>query len=176
MAAVVYDAAYDALLQRRLDRHTHRSARVGEVQALGKASKQAPALWRRIVDAIGASGVDGLTPDEFVATCALPGETLLINTVRRRFTDLWKGGQIRHHIEGLHRANAAGNLCEAWQLGADPHGSASARKPRPSPLSLEQIRLLEAPFSLEIFAPRGFDSIVDFVRAIEAAHGIGSPR
>lgn len=150
--------------------HVHGRGSEGERHAAARASRGASEIWRQILEAIGKAGPNGLTPDEFAEATGM-----LINTVRRRFTDLWKAGHIRHHIEGLHRPNAAGNPCRAWMLGADPNREAS-RRSRPAPLSLEQIRALEAPLALQMFAPRGFDSVVDLVRAVERAHRIGVPR
>ena len=43
----------------------------------------------------------------------------LINTIRRRFTDLWKEGKIRHHPTLLSRKNLAGNDCVSWVIGTD---------------------------------------------------------
>ena len=62
-----------------------------------------------------AGQLAGLTPDEFAE---MHGK--LINTVRRRFTDLWKEGKIRHHPKSLTRKNKAGNSCVTWVIGHDP--------------------------------------------------------
>ncbi len=94
--------------------HTHRKGSSTEIQAAGKAAKSAPSIKKRILHRLSEEGPRGLTPDEFCE------ESIgLINTVRRRFTDLWKEGKIRHHPT-LIRKNNAGNECTVWVLGTDP--------------------------------------------------------
>jgi len=65
----------------------------------------------------------GLTPDEFVLK-----HGGLINTIRRRFTDLWKEGKIKHHPTLLTRKNLAGNDCITWVLGKDLNLSTRSTK------------------------------------------------
>jgi hypothetical protein len=102
--------------------HTHAQGSMTEVLACERASRGSGSIMARILSDIRMAGPDGLTPDEVAAAGAL-----LINTTRRRFTDLWKSGQIRHHPLGLTRPNGSGNPCRAWVIGADP--SVSERQP-----------------------------------------------
>lgn len=96
--------------------HTHSNAWASEVEAFEKAVKSANSIKLQILEELDRAGsLRGLTPDEFVE---MHGG--LINTVRRRFTDLWKEGKIRHHPKSLTRKNKAGNSCVTWVLGYDP--------------------------------------------------------
>ena len=98
--------------------HQHRDAHRGEAAACDKAMRGASNMKARILACIVGAGEHGLTPDEYsVNTDAL------INTVRRRITDLWKDGLVRHHPEGLHRINDAENECIVWVAGRDPNGT-----------------------------------------------------
>jgi len=99
----------------RVRTHTHSLGHMTEVLAFEKADKNSRSIKRKILEELEQAGEIGLTPDEFVE---MHGG--LINTIRRRFTDLWKAGQIRHHPEGKTRKNAAGNACVTWVLGLDP--------------------------------------------------------
>ena len=99
-----------------LHTHTHSNGWGTEVEAFEKASKSANSIKLQILYELGKAGaLEGLTPDEFVE---MHGG--LINTVRRRFTDLWKEGKILHHPHSLTRKNSAGNACVAWVIGCDP--------------------------------------------------------
>lgn len=89
----------------------HADPRPTETAALEKVAPHLKKMKRHIYDAVAASGADGLTPDE------LP--CFLINTCRRRFTDLWKEGLIRP--TALTRKNARGNPCTVWVIGSDPN-------------------------------------------------------
>lgn len=100
------------------ERHQHHNPHAGEEAAAEKAAKQSVALKPRIYQAILDAGHYGLTPDEF---CKDTGK--LINTVRRRITDLWKEGKVRHHPDELHRTNDDGNDCIVWVAGTDPAGT-----------------------------------------------------
>jgi hypothetical protein len=87
-----------------------------EFEAFEKASNSANGIKLQIIYEMNIAGaLKGITPDEFVE---MNGG--LINTVRRRFTDLWKEGKILHHPDSLTRKNNAGNSCVAWVLGCDP--------------------------------------------------------
>ena len=97
-----------------LNTHTHRNGLQTEVDAFVKASKRMDSTKLKIIFEIGCAGANGLTPDEFVE---IHGG--LINTVRRRFTDLWKEGKIKHHPILLERKNRAGNNCVTWVIGKD---------------------------------------------------------
>jgi len=96
--------------------HTHSNGWASEIEAFSKALKSANSIKLQILGELERAGqLAGLTPDEFVE---MHGG--LINTVRRRFTDLWKEGKIRHHPQSLTRKNSAGNSCVAWIIGNDP--------------------------------------------------------
>ena len=97
-----------------LNTHTHRNGLQTEVDAFVKASKRMDSTKLKIIFEIGCAGANGLTPDEFVEN-----HGGLINTVRRRFTDLWKEGKIKHHPILLERKNRAGNNCVTWVIGKD---------------------------------------------------------
>ena len=103
--------------------HTHKSGLSTEVSAFNKASKRSESTKKKILADLEAAGADGLTPDEFVENYGG-----LINTVRRRFTDLWKEGKIQHHPTLLARKNPAGNECVAWVIGRDMNLSPSKAK------------------------------------------------
>ena len=136
--------------------HTHSSGWGTEIEAYGKAAKSASSVKLQILAELERCGqLTGLTPDEFVE---MHGG--LINTVRRRFTDLWKEGKIRHHPQSLTRKNSAGNQCVAWVLGNDPQAYQTRVKRQWVGLTLEEI--------LDIYrGPDGSD-YVEYACAIEA--------
>ena len=106
--------------------HTHTDAWTTEIEAFAKALKSANSTKLKILEEIHRAGnVQGLTPDEFVE---MHGG--LINTIRRRFTDLWKEGMICHHLEAVTRKNSAGNKCVSWILGNDPTSTFQKRAKR----------------------------------------------
>lgn len=88
--------------------HVHADPRPTETAALEKIAPHLKKMKRDIMLAAHAAGDLGITPDE------QPG---LINTVRRRFTDLWKEGLIKP--TGRTRNNANGNPCTVWVIGSD---------------------------------------------------------
>ena len=94
--------------------HVHSNGLPTEVEAFKKASLRLNSIKSRILVEIKEAGENGLTPDEFVFK-----HGGLINTIRRRFTDLWKDGEIKHHPTLLSRKNTAGNDCVAWVIGRD---------------------------------------------------------
>lgn len=94
--------------------HVHGNGLPTEVAAFNKASKRSASIKFQILVELRKAGEGGLTPDEFVL---MHGG--LINTIRRRFTDLWKDGKIRHHPTLLSRKNLAGNDCVSWVIGTD---------------------------------------------------------
>ena len=96
-----------------IETHVHREGHATERMAASKADLSAQPIKRHIL-ALLAEEPGGITPDEY---CLEFGG--LINTVRRRFTDLWKEGKIRHHPGGLTRVNVSGNECVVWVLGED---------------------------------------------------------
>jgi hypothetical protein len=106
--------------------HTHTNGWTTEIEAFTKALKSANSIKLKILEEIHRAGnVRGLTPDEFVE---MHGG--LINTIRRRFTDLWKEGMICHHPEAVTRENSAGNKCVSWVLGNDPTSTFQKRTKR----------------------------------------------
>ena len=94
--------------------HVHGNGLPTEVAAFNKASIRSASIKFQILVDLRNAGESGLTPDEFVL---MHGG--LINTIRRRFTDLWKEGKIRHHPTLLSRKNLAGNDCVSWVIGTD---------------------------------------------------------
>jgi hypothetical protein len=131
-----------------LKTHTHSRGLMTEVLAFGRANKVSKSIKAKILQELEQAGEMGLTPDEFVE---MHGG--LINTIRRRFTDLWKAGQIRHHPRGLTRKNPSGNACVTWVLGVDP---SVLQKPPQRPYSPPP----EAVMSEYI---RGFDAGCNFL-------------
>ncbi len=93
--------------------HTHRDGLHTEFAAAEKASMGAESIKKKILRLL-TQFPTGFTPDEFVDQ-----DGGLINTVRRRFTDLWKEGKIKHHPYGITRTNDAHNECVVWVLGRD---------------------------------------------------------
>lgn len=94
--------------------HVHGGGLVTESFAYAKASRGIKAMRDRILQDIVDAGDVGMTPDEW---CDRNGA--LINTVRRRFTDLWKEGLIKHHPDAATSLNADGNHCVRWVVGTD---------------------------------------------------------
>jgi hypothetical protein len=91
---------------------THAVPRRSESEALAVVAPHLTAMKREIMIVVTAAGDYGLTPDEHsLATGAI------INTVRRRMTDLWKEGQIRP--TDRMRKNARGNNETVWVVGRD---------------------------------------------------------
>tara|TARA_R110000803_G_scaffold33627_13_gene73579 strand:+ start:1567 stop:2007 length:441 start_codon:yes stop_codon:yes gene_type:complete len=111
--------------------HTHTEPHATETLAAVKAERSALPIKKHILHRLKEQP-EGLTPDEFCDE--ING---LINTVRRRFTDLWKEGVIRHHPENRTRINDSKNECVVWVIGEDPR-----RKPsRHQQMQNEIIRL-----------------------------------
>jgi|GEM_PF-4112900 len=94
--------------------HSHSKGLSTERLAAGKSEAGALPIKERILARLEELP-EGMTPDEFCEET-----NALINTIRRRFTDLWKEGKIRHHSETLTRLNGSGNECVVWVLGDDP--------------------------------------------------------
>ena len=94
--------------------HTHNSGLPTERAAAEKAGIKAGSIKDQILQDLDFLEDYGMTPDEFCEQTKG-----LINTIRRRFTDLWKEGRIRHHPETKTRLNSAGNDCVVWVLGRD---------------------------------------------------------
>lgn len=112
----------------------HAYPRRAEAEALAAVTPSLKRMKAAILLAVGAAGEHGLIPDEF------PG---LINTVRRRFTDLWILGLIKP--TDRMRPNKRGRNETVWVLGKDEHRLLRQReKPR------EKIKRLEA----ELYAVR----------------------
>ena len=136
--------------------HTHSNGLETESNAFEKASKSADSIKLQILSEIGRAGaLKGLTPDEFAET-----NNGLINTVRRRFTDLWKEGKILHHPHLMTRKNNDGNACVAWVLGRDPISIKKRAKREWVGLTDEEIN--------SIFPESGTATMRDFVRTIES--------
>jgi hypothetical protein len=95
-----------------MELNSHTRGQVNEVEAFIKAKRGSVTTKAQIVAEIEQAGIYGLTPDEYVE---MHGG--LINTIRRRFTDLWKEGKVKKN--DMSRKNAAGNFCSAWVLGKD---------------------------------------------------------
>jgi len=94
--------------------HVHSDGLSTEIAAFAKASRKSNSIKLKILVKLKEAAEMGLTPDEFVFR-----HGGLINTIRRRFTDLWKEGKIKHHPNLLARKNGAGNDCVTWVLGRD---------------------------------------------------------
>lgn len=130
--------------------HTHAEGHSTEAQAARKAGASVTSTKKRILARL-EDEPDGITPDEF---CDETGG--LINTIRRRFTDLWKEGKICHHPEGKTRMNGHNNECVLWVLGED-----TARKPsryeenkgKESELRAAAIALYESMEDTKMFIP-----------------------
>jgi len=97
-----------------LKTHVHSDGLSTEIAAFAKASRKSNSIKLKILVKLKEAAEMGLTPDEFVFR-----HGGLINTIRRRFTDLWKEGKIKHHPNLLARKNGAGNDCVTWVLGRD---------------------------------------------------------
>ena len=92
--------------------NSHTRGLANEVAAFNKAKSKSLSTKDKILKEVDLYGAYGVTPDEFVDSYGG-----LINTIRRRFTDLWKEGKIKK--SSLSRKNSAGNFCAAWVLGKD---------------------------------------------------------
>lgn len=91
---------------------THASPRRAELAAAASVAPHLTHMKADIVSAITAAGEKGLTPDDFQLATGK-----IINTIRRRFTDLWKEGHIRP--TNRTRPNARGFEETVWALGRD---------------------------------------------------------
>jgi hypothetical protein len=98
--------------------HTHSPGLETETLAAAKTLLSVASMRNRIMQELSEAGEWGLTPDEYAKR-----HESLINTVRRRFTDLWKDGLIRHHPDGRTRLNSDLNECIVWVTGCDPGAS-----------------------------------------------------
>jgi hypothetical protein len=143
--------------------HVHKNGLSTEIAALTKASRKVDSIKSKILVELEKAAETGLTPDEFVFK-----HGGLINTIRRRFTDLWKEGKIKHHPSLLTRKNSAGNDCVTWVLGRDM--DLTPKKPQRQPLTDEEIGLLTTGNG---WSHCDTHALALFARAIERAHGIG---
>lgn len=91
----------------------HTPGRSTELAAFRKVERKIAGIKSEILVALQEAGETGLTPDEFC-----DDRDMLINTVRRRFTDLWKEGEIKPTDRT--RKNSNDNECLVWTLGCDP--------------------------------------------------------
>ena len=86
----------------------HSDPKKSEVEALLKVAPHLKKMKRDIMIAAHYNGEHGIIPDE------MPG---LINTIRRRFTDLWKEGFLKQ--TDRFRKNKSGNSVMVWIPGRD---------------------------------------------------------
>ena len=91
----------------------HGDPRATEVEALARVAPHLKSTKHDILEALQIRGELGLTPEEYQAVTGR-----VLNTVRRRFTDLWKEGKIRHSAKA--RKNELGNRSTVWVMGRDP--------------------------------------------------------
>jgi hypothetical protein len=102
--------------------HAHDNPHQTELEALFKADKGAAPMKAQIEKAVERAGPNGLTPDMFSAAGGKDSagrDKLLINTVRRRFTDLRLAGAIRYHPDGVTFENRKGNQELAYVMGSE---------------------------------------------------------
>lgn len=85
--------------------------RPAEAAALDRIAPHLKAMKKDIMCNAIVAGDRGLIPDEFLG---------LINTVRRRFTELWKEGQLKP--TNRTRLNRRGNQEMVWVVGRDEAG------------------------------------------------------
>lgn len=97
--------------------HIHANPRPAEAEALAAIAPHITGIKRRILEQAGAAGDLGVIPDEVDG---------LINTIRRRFTDLWKGGHLRPTKRT--RKNRSGNSETVWILGRDENARGAGAK------------------------------------------------
>lgn len=88
--------------------HTHAAPKEAELAAAAAIEPHIASIKADILARMAAAGEAGLIASE------VPG---LINTVRRRFVDLWHGGRIKPN--GKTRANDRGKLETVYVLGRD---------------------------------------------------------
>lgn len=96
--------------------HHHAGPRPAEIIAAQQVQPHVETLKKGILQLLAAAEAYGRIPDEVDG---------LINTVRRRFTELWKEGKIRP--TELTRLNRRGNPETVWVLGRDDAGMTAAR-------------------------------------------------
>ena len=140
--------------------HIHSNGLPTEAAAFNKASLRMGSIKSRILEELEEAGEPGLTPDEFVFK-----HGGLINTIRRRFTDLWKDGRIKHYFTLLTRKNGAGNDCVAWVLGRDLNMAPRVVKGRWIGLTHEEAEEVWKRVEAADFR----DCVHPFAQAIEAA-------
>ena len=139
--------------------HIHSNGLPTEAAAFNKASLRMGSIKSRILEELEEAGDSGLTPDEFVFK-----HGGLINTIRRRFTDLWKDGRIKHHPTLLTRKNGAGNDCVTWVLGRDLNMAPQVVKGRWIGLTHEEVEEVWRRIEASDFR----DCVHPFAQAIEA--------
>lgn len=100
---------------------THAQPRASELAAAEKVAPKVASIKGSIWAMISFRGDIGLTPDEYSAYT-----DRIINTVRRRFTDLWKDGIIRPTI--MTRPNRRGNQETVWVVGRDENALGAGAK------------------------------------------------
>ncbi len=90
----------------------HAAPRAAELEAAEKVAPHLKKMKLAIFTAVVMRGQHGLTPDEFQVR-----SNLIINTIRRRFTDMWVEGIIKP--TETTRPNARGNQETVWVVGRD---------------------------------------------------------
>lgn len=101
-----------------------------EVAALAKVASSIQPMREHIVEVMIVAGEHGLTSHEYAEQ-----HEVLITTARRRFVDLWKGGEIRPTDRS--RTNAQDNEVTVYVVGADPEGVIEQQS-KPSPEEINQ--------------------------------------
>lgn len=91
---------------------THSDPRNSETRSLIKIAPHIGRMKGDIIDQISRTDEMGITPDEYAQATGC-----LINTVRRRFTELWKEGYMTP--TNRTRDNIRGNPETVWVLGMD---------------------------------------------------------
>ena len=144
-----------------LKTHVHSNGLPTEIAAFTKASYKINSIKLQILETLKEAAEMGLTPDDFVLK-----HGGLINTIRRRFTDLWKEGKIKHHPNLLTRKNFAGNDCVTWVLGRDI--DLNFLKPKREWVGLTDAEIFAVENSVpdEVISDR--DWVIYFAKAIEA--------
>ena len=156
---------------REINTHVHSNGLQTEIFAYTKAFKNSLSIKNKILFELEKIGVDGLTPDEFVLK-----HGGLINTIRRRFTDLWKEEKIQHHPKLLTRKNFAGNDCIAWVLGKDMNLAQKKLEKKlikQNPLLEYEIKRILSDSKCWGGEDCSMPNLNYIIRAVEKAHGIG---
>lgn len=120
--------------------HVHRPGIDTEHLAFEKVEPTISSIKAAILQSL--EGAD-FTPDEFAAE-----RGMLINTIRRRFVDLWKEGRVRPTDE--RRSNSNGNLCVVWTLGRDSNAGETRAQQTAKRLAWLEERVVQLTAALEL--------------------------